>query len=190
VTRAALAQLPGHRASRRPGRKVLIRTDGAASSLAFLDWLTVQRLSYSVGFALPNTTGELLRLMDEQVWTAAYNADGNIRDGAWVAELTGMLTLTGWPKGMRVIARKERPHPGAQLPITDPDGLRVTAFATNSTHGQLPVLDPARPAHRPSPARAARVAHSSRRPPLDRQSASTCDRHRRRTTRRTDLTQT
>lgn len=33
-------------------------------------------------------------------------------DGAWVAELTGLLTLTGWPPGMRVIARKERPHPG------------------------------------------------------------------------------
>ncbi len=31
---------------------------------------------------------------------------------AWVAELTGLLNLAGWPKGMRVIARKERPHPG------------------------------------------------------------------------------
>ena len=43
------------------------------------------------------------------------------RDGAWVAELTGLLNLTGWPAGMRVIARKERPHPGAQLQITDID---------------------------------------------------------------------
>jgi hypothetical protein len=38
---------------------------------------------------------------------------------------------------MRVIVRKERPHPGAQLPITDADGRRVTAFATNTTRGQL-----------------------------------------------------
>lgn len=29
---------------------------------------------------------------------------------------------------MRVIARKERPHPGAQLWITDPDWLRVTVL--------------------------------------------------------------
>ncbi len=141
VPRAALAQLPAHRTGRRPGRKVLIRTDGAGSSHAFLDWLTNQRLSYSVGFALPNTTGELLALMEEQVWTPAYNSDGQVREGAWVAELTGMLTLTGWPKGMRVIARKERPHPGAQLRITDPDGLRVTAFATNTVRGQLPALE-------------------------------------------------
>jgi hypothetical protein len=50
-----------------------------------------------------------------------------------------MLNLTGWPTGMRVITRKERPHPGAQLRITDADGLRVTAFATNTGRGQLTV---------------------------------------------------
>jgi Transposase DDE domain group 1 len=42
---------------------------------------------------------------------------------------------------MRVIVRKERPHPGAQLRITDPDGMRVTAFATNTTRGQLADLE-------------------------------------------------
>jgi len=141
VTRAALAQLPAHRAGRRPGRSVLIRTDGAGSSHNFLDWLSAQRLSYSVGFALPNNTADLLAMMHDDVWTPAYNSDGQVRDGAWVAELTGMLNLGGWPAGMRVIARKERPHPGAQLRITDADGLRVTAFATNTVRGQLPELE-------------------------------------------------
>jgi Transposase DDE domain group 1 len=69
------------------------------------------------------------------VWTPAYDADGKIRDGAWVAELTGLLNLTGWPAGMRIIARKERPHPGAQLRLTDVDGNRITAFATNTAPG-------------------------------------------------------
>src|SRR3954454_15309901 len=36
---------------------------------------------------------------------------------------------------MRVVARKERPHPSAQLRITDVDGHRVTAFATNTRAG-------------------------------------------------------
>ncbi len=54
---------------------------------------------------------------------------------------TGLLDLTGWPTGMRVIVRKERPHPGAQLRITDADGMRVTAFATNTTRGQLADLE-------------------------------------------------
>jgi len=61
--------------------------------------------------------------------------------GAFVAEATGLLNLASWPVGMRVIMRKERPHPGAQLRITDVDGNRVTAFATNTRHGQLADLE-------------------------------------------------
>jgi hypothetical protein len=45
------------------------------------------------------------------------------------------MSLTGWPAGMRVIVRRERPHPGAQLRLTDPDGHRYTAFATNTRPG-------------------------------------------------------
>jgi hypothetical protein len=141
VAKQALAQLPGHRPGTRPGRKVLIRTDGAGASHKFLTWLHGQRLSYSIGFGLPANTPELLTQIPAEAWTAAYDANDQIREGAWVAELTGLLDLTGWPPGMRVIARKERPHPGAQLRITDADGLRVTAFATNSTRGQLPDLE-------------------------------------------------
>ena len=42
---------------------------------------------------------------------------------------------------MRVIVRKERPHPGAQLRFTDIDGHRFTAFATDTKKGQLAVLE-------------------------------------------------
>jgi hypothetical protein len=141
VAGQALAQLPGHRPGARPGRRVLIRTDGAGASHEFLNWLHRRRLSYSIGFSLPENTAELLKRIPAEVWTPAHDAGDEIRDGAWVAELTGLLDLSGWPPGMRVIARKERPHPGAQLRITDVDGLRVTAFATNTTRGQLPVLE-------------------------------------------------
>jgi hypothetical protein len=74
-------------------------------------------------------------------WTPAYDADRRPRDGAWVTELTGLLDLTGWPDGMRVIVRAERPHPGAQLRFTDSDGNRLTALVTNTTRGQLPDLE-------------------------------------------------
>lgn len=37
-----------------------------------------------------------------------------------------------WPAGMRIIARRERPHPGAQLRLTDHNGWRITCFATNT----------------------------------------------------------
>ena len=136
VTKQALAQLPTHRPGLRPGKRVLIRTDGAGATHDFMDYLHAQRVSYSVGFTLPTNTADLLEQIPDTVWTPAYNADGDIRDGAWVAELTGLLDLTGWPNGMRVIARKERPHPGAQLRITDVDGHRVTAFVTNTARGR------------------------------------------------------
>src|SRR5699024_5113808 len=119
VLRQALRQLPGYRRGTRPGRKVLIRTDAAGATHDVLDWMHAQRLSYSVGFTLPANTPDLLELIPEQVWTPAYDAHDEIRDGAWVAELTDLLDLSGWPPAMRVIARKERPHPGAQLRITD-----------------------------------------------------------------------
>jgi len=141
VVKAALAQLPGHAPGARPGRKVLIRADGAGCTHEFLNWLVSQRLSYSVGFSLPDTFAQTLTKMPKHGWTPAYDGDGEVRDGAWVADVTGLLDLTSWPAGMRVIVRKERPHPGAQLRITDADGHRVTAFATNTTRGQLADLE-------------------------------------------------
>ena len=53
----------------------------------------------------------------------AVDADEDVRDGAWVIDTTVIVDLTTWPAGMRLIIRKERPHPGAQLRFTDTDGL-------------------------------------------------------------------
>jgi len=66
-----------------------------------------------------------------------FVADGEVRDGAWVAEVTDLLDLSKWPAGMRVIVRKERPHAGAQLRLTDAYGRRLTTFATNTARGQF-----------------------------------------------------
>ena len=138
VVTAALAQLPG---DRRRGKSVLVRIDGAGSTHKVIDWLTGRRLAYSVGFTLPENTPDLLRRIPADVWTPAYDAHDAIRDGAWVAELTDLMDLTGWPKTLRVIVRKERPHPGAQLRFEDVEGMRITAFATNTVRGQLPDLE-------------------------------------------------
>jgi hypothetical protein len=141
VIRAALAQLPG---GHRRGKKVLIRIDGAGGTHELLAWLTRRRLSYSIGFALPGDLDSIqkkLATVPPRAWTPAYDADGQVRPGAWVAELTGLFDLSGWPAGMRLIVRKERPHPGAQLRITDVDGHRITAFVTNTRRGQLADLE-------------------------------------------------
>ena len=138
VTRLALAQLP-----RRARRRVLIRTDSGGGTHDFLTWLASpgRRLHYSIGMILTDDMQDAILQLPERVWEPAYDAGGQARPGAWVAELTGLLDLTGWPAGMRVIVRKERPHPGAQLRFTDLDGHRFTAFATDARTGQLADLE-------------------------------------------------
>lgn len=126
----------------RPGRKVLVRIDRAGGTKKTLQELVKRRVSYSVGFTLPANTPELFGLIPKHVWEPAYNSDGEVREGADVAELTRLLDLDeDWPEGMRVIVRRERPHPGAQLRFDDVDGYRLTAFATNTTQGQLADLE-------------------------------------------------
>ena len=56
--------------------------------------------------------------------------------------------MVGYPAGTRVIVRRERPHPGAQLDaFEEADGWRYTAFATDTAFGQLAHLDARHRAH-------------------------------------------
>jgi hypothetical protein len=134
---AALAQLPA-----RERGQVLVRSDTGACSKIFLHHVTAAGLEYSIGFQAQDTVKAAVEAIPEQAWRAAVDGDGEPRDGAQVAELTAwMPTPTrssrpgpkDWPSGMRVIARRERPHPGAQLRLTDHNGWRITCFATNTT---------------------------------------------------------
>ncbi len=138
ATKLARAQLP--KAMR---RRVLIRADSGGGTHEFLAWLAKpgRQLAYSVGFTMTDEVCDAVGKVPARVWTPAYDGDGQVRDGAWVAELTGLLDLASWPKGMRVIVRKERPHPGAQLRFTDIDGHRFTCFATSARTGQLADLE-------------------------------------------------
>lgn len=144
VARQALAALPGVDASR-PGKKVLVRTDGAGHTHDFLDWLHARGVQYSVGFTLPATMPALYALIPEWCWQAALDAGGEVREGAGLVEVTDLLhgrgLLKGYPPGLRVIVRRERPHPGAQLRFEDVEGYRLTAFATNTARGQLQDLE-------------------------------------------------
>jgi Transposase DDE domain group 1 len=140
----ALAQLPerARAADERGRRTILVRTDAAGATHGFTKRIAELGMQFSVGAYLHHfdiTT--VLARIPKQAWTAAYNADGKQRDGAWVCEVTGLVDLAAWPPGTRLILRKERPHPGAQLRFTDTDGLRVTGLLTNTAGGQLAELE-------------------------------------------------
>jgi hypothetical protein len=143
VFEQALGQLPAEWAQpdEQGRRPVLVRTDGAGATHHFAQHLHQAGVEYSLGFTLGVEYHQPLLAIPAKAWSPAYNADGEQRDGAWVAELTGLVDLTSWPEGARLIVRKERPHPGAQLRFTDADGHRFTAFLTNTQGGQLANLE-------------------------------------------------
>jgi Transposase DDE domain group 1 len=157
VTDLALAQIPD---AERHGQPILIRTDGAGATKAWLQHLHHLRtehgfdLDYSVGFTMTDTVQQAIVALPEYAWTSAVQVDGTLREGAEVAELTGVLPAhgvhleaNGWPPGLRVIVRRERPHPGAQLTFSDIHGYRFQAFATNTRVGQLAALEARHRAH-------------------------------------------
>lgn len=132
----ALAQLPDTLRG-----QVLIRCDGGGYSHKFFAGVIERKLEFSVGWQANLDVADAITLLPETAWTPAYDSDGQPREGADVTELSGLLELTDWPAGTRVIARREVPHPGAQLRLTDVEGRRITCFATNTTRGQLADLE-------------------------------------------------
>jgi Transposase DDE domain group 1 len=111
--------------------KILLRVDSAGASHDLLDWCRQARIGFSVGYELSETVrAQILRIPDED-WVSAVEQDGSPRVNGQVAEITATLDLTGWPEGSRVIVRRERAHPGAQLTFTDHDGHRFQAILTD-----------------------------------------------------------
>jgi hypothetical protein len=136
----ALAQLPdAYREGHYQGdveddviHRVLVRTDSAGSSLGFLQALRARNCDYSLGLHIDQRVREAICLVDEDDWLPAKEADGTMRDGSWVAELTGLFGLPLLDNNTRVICRRERPHPGAQQSLFDIEwGYRHQCFITN-----------------------------------------------------------
>lgn len=141
VLRLSLEQLPPH-ARPRPGdatsQRVLARSDTAGATHAFAAACREAGVEYSFGFPVDLRIQRIVDLIPEDCWYPALQGEDDLREGAWVAEATGMIDLSSWPEGSRLILRKERPHPGAQLTFWDADGMRITAFLTDTPAGRVP----------------------------------------------------
>ena len=143
VLDASLEQLPADVADReRPDPvEILARADAAGATHAFAGALRERRIRFSLGYYVTETVGQAALALPEQAWRPALDADGQQRDGAWVAELTEHVDLHSWPEGTRLIVRRERPHPGAQLRFSDTDGHRYQCFLTDQTGDDLAALE-------------------------------------------------
>lgn len=138
----ALAQIPD---AHRHGVPLLVRTDTAGCTRAFLTHIRALRehgvdARFSVGAPIDAEVRDAISTLPASAWSAAIDADDEIRDGAQVADLTGLLDGSSFPDGTRFIVRRERPHPGAQLDLFDTvEGFRHQLIATDSPVGSGPL---------------------------------------------------
>ena len=138
VLGAALFQLP---VDPRTG-EVIVRTDSAALSHEFLEACRERAVRFVVGHALTADIARIVVQVPASRWIPAISADGmDEREGAEVAEISDLVDLSGWPEGTRMIARREEPHPGAQLTFTDVDGHRYQVFVTDHPERDVPFLE-------------------------------------------------
>lgn len=149
VLKMALAALPVHaRPVKDPdtgqwaGPRLLARADAAGATHVFAQACVDNGVGFSFGFGIDFRIQQIVDLIPGECWCPAIEPDDDgtdgLRDGAWVAEATGLIDLSSWPDGSRLILRKERPHPGAQLTFADADGMRITGFLTNTPARVVP----------------------------------------------------
>ena len=120
---------------------ILARSDSAGSSHDFAFGCRETRIRFSLGYAINANVREQILTLAGDAWAPASNQDGEPREGAWVSELTGLVNLSNWPEGTRLICRRERPHPGAQLSFTDVDGHRFQCFITDQDDQDIAALE-------------------------------------------------
>jgi hypothetical protein len=135
VLDAALTQIPDEH---RHGTGILIRTDGAGCSKAFLAHIRRLRESgvaseYSVGWAISDRERAAITAVPEHIWTAAINTCGETRDGAAVAEITDLLGSAALADPTCTAERRARS--GDQLRRTG----RLPATAAPATGSGSPV---------------------------------------------------
>ncbi len=138
IIQDALAQIP---ASLIETIEILVRTDSAGATHDLLGFCREHRLRYSVGYELSDAVRDAILKIAENTWIAALASDGTDRENGQIAEITNDLDMTGWPTGSRVIVRRERAHPGAQLSFTDHDGHRFQAVLTDQTDRDIQILE-------------------------------------------------
>jgi len=138
VIEDALAQIPAELIET---IEILVRADSAGATHELLDFCREHRLRYSVGYELTDPVRAAILDVPEDSWIAALASDGTLRENGQIAEITTSLDLSGWPAGSRVIIRRERAHPGAQLSFTDHDGHRFQAVLTDQPDPDIQILE-------------------------------------------------
>ena len=128
VAEAAIEQIPAEHVA---DIELLLRVDSAGACHELLDWCREGQIRFSVGYDLTETIRTAILQIPDGAWVCALDQDGTQRANGQVCDITPALDLSTWPAGSRVLVRRERAHPGAQLTFTDHDGHRFQAILTD-----------------------------------------------------------
>jgi len=138
VVEQALEQIPAEHIE---DLEIVVRADSAGATHDLLDFCREHRLRYSVGYELSEQVRGAILQAAEDSWIASLATDGTPRPNGQIVEITDLLDLTAWPAGSRVVIRRERAHPGAQLSFTDHDGHRFQAVLTDQLDPDIQTLE-------------------------------------------------
>jgi len=134
----ALAQIPAEYIE---SLEILVRADSAGATHGLVDYCREGNLRFSVGYELTEAVRTAILELPDDAWVPALDQDGSVRNNGEVAEITDSVDLSSWPERSRLIVRRERPHPGAQLSFTDHDGYRFQAILTDQDDQDIAVLE-------------------------------------------------
>jgi Transposase DDE domain group 1 len=134
----ALAQIPAEYVET---LEILVRADSAGATHGLVDYCREANMRFSVGYELTEQVRAAILTIPEDAWVVALDQDGSERENGEVCEITEIVDLSAWPERCRLIVRRERPHPGAQLSFTDHDGYRFQAILTDQPDEEIAVLE-------------------------------------------------
>ncbi len=134
----ALEQIPAEYVQ---SLEILVRADTAGATHGLVDYCREGNMRFSVGYELTETVRSAILQVSQDAWVVALDQDGSARKNGEVVEITSMVDLSAWPERSRLIVRRERPHPGAQLSFTDHDGYRFQAILTDQIDQDIAVLE-------------------------------------------------
>jgi hypothetical protein len=144
----AVSQLPpaiaaGHQPSDDPAlveRRVVVRSDSAGGTHVFTAGLRARNIGFHVVARTQTAVSAAITTANEDPdrWEAALNQDGSDVEPSdrglttAVCEVTDLVDMKGWPKGTRLIIRRQPKHPGAQTTLLPDLDYRFWGHYTDS----------------------------------------------------------